>query len=51
MHFNGQAEQDKFVVKVLNEKKNGYFLELGSRDYKKTNNTYCLEKILSGKVY
>lgn len=49
MEFNGQALQDKFVVNVLNKKKNGYFLEIGSRDYKKTNNTYFLEKNLNWK--
>ena len=41
--FNGQAEQDKFVIKVLNEKQNGYFLEIGSNHPININNTYLLE--------
>ena len=44
MKYNGQAEQDKFVLKVLNEKRNGYFLEIGSNDPIFINNTYILEK-------
>ncbi len=44
MKYNGQAEQDKFVLKVLNEKRNGYFLEIGSNDPIYINNTYILEK-------
>jgi hypothetical protein len=42
MYF-GQAEQDKFVLNVLKEKKNGYFLEIGSRDAIEINNSYLLE--------
>jgi hypothetical protein len=41
--FNGQAEQDKFVLNVLNNKKNGYFLEIGSNHPINTNNSYLLE--------
>jgi hypothetical protein len=41
--FNGQAEQDKFVVNVLNNKKNGYFLEIGANHPIKINNSYLLE--------
>jgi hypothetical protein len=29
--FNGQAQQDKFVLSMLNNQKNGFFLELGSQ--------------------
>jgi|UniRef100_A0A6C0CBV8 hypothetical protein len=41
--YNGQAEQDKFVLNVLNNKKNGYFLEIGSNHPIDTNNSYLLE--------
>ena len=42
--YLGQAQQDKFVLNVLNEKKNGYFLEIGSNHPININNTYLLEK-------
>ncbi len=42
--YNGQAHQDEFVLEVLNFKKNGYFLEIGSNDPIFINNTYLLEK-------
>jgi len=42
--YLGQANQDKFVLKVLNEKKNGYFLEIGSNHPTIINNSYLLEK-------
>jgi len=41
--YLGQAEQDKFVLNVLNNKKNGYFLEIGSNHPININNTYLLE--------
>jgi hypothetical protein len=42
--FVGQAEQDKFVINVLKEKKNGYFLEIGSNHPCNINNSFVLEK-------
>ena len=42
--FNGEAEQDKFVLNVLKNKKNGFFLEIGSHHPIKINNSYILEK-------
>lgn len=42
--YNGQAEQDKFILKVLKEKRSGWFVEIGSNDPIKINNTYLLEK-------
>ena len=42
--FYGQAEQDKFVLSMLNNKKNGFFLELGSNHPIAFNNTFILEK-------
>jgi hypothetical protein len=41
--YKGQAEQDKFVLNVLKEKNNGYFIEIGSNDPVVINNTYLLE--------
>jgi len=41
--YLGQANQDKFVLNILKEKKNGYFLEIGSNDPVFINNTYLLE--------
>ena len=43
--FNGQAEQDRFVLTLLNYKKNGFFIELGSQHPINTNNTFFLEKL------
>lgn len=42
MYF-GQAEQDKFVMNVLKEKRSGFFLEIGSNHPIDINNTYLLE--------
>jgi hypothetical protein len=41
--YLGQANQDKFVLNILKEKKNGYFLEIGSNHPVKINNSYLLE--------
>jgi len=41
---NGQANQDSFVLDVLNEKRNGWYVEVGSNDPVVYNNTYLLEK-------
>lgn len=43
MYFS-QATQDRFILNVLKEKKNGAFLEIGSNDPVNDNNTYTLEK-------
>lgn len=42
--FNGQIQQDKFVLNVLKNKKNGFFVEIGSYDPILINNSYILEK-------
>ena len=47
--FYSQAGQDKFIIKSLGEKKNGYFLEIGSAHYDEHNNSYYLEKELNWK--
>ena len=39
-HFNGQALQDKFVLNVLKNKKNGTFLDMGAHEPIHINNTY-----------
>jgi len=48
-NYNGQVLQDKFVVSILKNKQNGYFLEIGSNHPKLINNTYVLEKELNWK--
>jgi hypothetical protein len=44
MKFFSQASQDLFVLKMLNFKKNGTFLEIGSAFPIHNSNTYLLEK-------
>lgn len=44
LKYNGQIEQDKFVLNVLNNKHNGFFLEIGANDPCQISNTYLLEK-------
>ena len=39
-----QAHQDIFVTNLLQHKKNGYFVEIGTNDPIECNNTYLLEK-------
>jgi hypothetical protein len=39
-----QSAQDRFVLKVLDYKTNGYFLEIGSNHPININNSYLLEK-------
>ena len=48
--FNGQAEQDKFLLNVLQMKKNGFFFRNRFKSPKKNitiNNSYILEKEFS----
>ena len=45
MQYNGQIAQDYFVMKVLKEKRNGTFVEIGSNHPTCINNTYILEKL------
>jgi len=42
--YNSQARQDEFILLILKNKRNGYFLEIGSNHPKYINNTYSLEK-------
>jgi hypothetical protein len=39
-----QSNQDLFVSRIMKQKQNGYFLEIGSNDPITHNNTYKLEK-------
>ena len=50
---SSSAYQDKFVCKILKNKQNGTFLEIGSAWPKKYSNTYILEKKikLAGRWY
>lgn len=43
INYNGAAGQDKFVLNINKFKKDGYFLEFGSQEPIKDNNTYLLE--------
>lgn len=47
--YKGQAQQDKFVINILREKRDGYFLEIGSNDPIIGNNSYILETIYNWK--
>ena len=49
LQFNSQAGQDKFVLNILDFKKNGYFLEIGSWEPQQINNTFILEKEFNWK--
>jgi len=49
LEYNGQALADKFVLNCTDFKRGGYFLELGSRDFKQNNNSYILEKSFGWK--
>lgn len=39
-----QKEQDLKILKLLNFKRNGYFLDIGCAEFKHLSNTYTLEK-------
>lgn len=43
MAYNGQAEQDKFVLNVLKNKRNGFFVEIGSNHPVNISNSFLLE--------
>lgn len=47
--YKGQANQDKFVLNVLKNKRDGYFLEIGSNHPIYINNTYILENHFNWK--
>lgn len=43
MEYKGNSSQERFVLELLKNKKNGYYVELGAFDSKKGSNTYHLE--------
>lgn len=49
MTYYGQVLQDRFVANVLQFKRNGFFLEIGSNNPIEINNTYSLEAQLGWK--
>jgi len=44
MAFHSQARQDEWVLKALNQKRNGFFVDCGAFDGVKFSNTCVLEK-------
>jgi hypothetical protein len=44
MNYNGQVQQDRFILSILKQKRNGFFVEIGSHEPIYINNTYKLEK-------
>jgi len=42
--YYSQIGQDKFILNILKQKRNGYFLEIGAGDAMGISNTYTLEK-------
>ena len=45
MKYQAQAYQDRFVARILNYKRNGFFLDIGSCDAISCNNTCCFEEL------
>lgn len=45
MKFNSDAKQDEFVANILNFKKNGYCVDIGSHHSIDSNNTYCFQEL------
>ena len=41
---HNMTDQERFIIDILKEKKNGYYVELGAAHYSNGNNTYLLEK-------
>ena len=44
VEYYSQIGQDKFILNILKQKRNGYFLEIGAGDAMGISNTYTLEK-------
>lgn len=45
--FKSQNGQDKYLLSVIGEKKNGYFVELGACDGELYSNSFYFEKVLN----
>jgi hypothetical protein len=43
--FNSLARQDEFVLKLLNFKENGFYIDIGSHDSKIGNNTFAFQSL------
>jgi hypothetical protein len=43
MEYKGNSGQERFVIELLKNKENGFYVELGAFDSKKGSNTYHLE--------
>jgi hypothetical protein len=43
---NSQCGQESLVISILNEKRNGYYLEIGAWHFKDSSNTFLLESKL-----
>jgi hypothetical protein len=50
-NYFSQAGQDLFVLAMLEEKKRGYYIEIGGADPFESNNTFLLEKDYSWKGF
>ena len=48
-NYKSQIGQDKYVSEFFNNKRNGYFIELGATNGISLSNTYYLEKDLGWK--
>lgn len=46
-NYFSQAGQDLFVLEMLNNKNNGFYIEIGGADPFNSNNTFLLEKFFS----
>lgn len=49
MTFWSQAWQDEFCANILNFKRNGFFIDIGSTDGKSQSNSYFFESELDWK--
>lgn len=49
MVYYSQAQQDEFVANILNFKRNGYYLDIGSYAYNAQSNSYFFETELNWK--
>jgi hypothetical protein len=43
--FNSDAKQDQFVANLLNFKRNGYYLDIGSHHSTRSNNTFYFQNL------
>lgn len=48
-HRNSYSEEEWCIRDFFNDKKNGFFVDVGANDYKVTSNTYYLDTVLNWK--